>query len=33
VHPGRGLIGPEEYALAPRTTFAGEMLRRILGGQ
>jgi hypothetical protein len=31
VHPGRGLIGPEEYRTR-RSTFGGDLLRRLLDG-
>jgi hypothetical protein len=32
VHPHRGLIGPEEYEQARRTSATSDLLRRMLGG-
>ena len=32
VHPGRGLVGPDEYQEAHRASFTSDLLRRLLGG-
>ena len=32
VHPGRGLVAPDEYREAHRASFTSDLLRRLLGG-
>ena len=32
VHPGRGLVGPEEYGPLRRRPSTSDVLRRMLGG-